>query len=437
MHSCQLVTSILASAVGRESSREEAEVKAKEEAEKQRVEREKHFQKEEQERLERKRRLEEIMKRTRKSDAGDKKDAKASSQVTKGRTSPGSSQNPQEPINNGAANAVSQSQGVPAAVAVNGVQPAGHQNGLSANGEAAKFGEPILAFEGGEPFLMKTPGTMKSQHVAAMAPAKRKTKPAPQTHPKQAKLEALLEDFDSEVKSRILHMREQKNQLLKEVDNRYNMALIKLPRAVRQMNWLDYFSSEKPKSPEVDNSKREEVTELENVLTENHAAAPKLIQKTSKKEPRAKSTSEDENTAPQSSTRKGKSKRPPVTSKKTRAQSVAKQPASSRKKPLFTPARNMLDSSLMMGATPLFTPRFDPRLPKTPAVRGPRHNEMVYHISANGSPIESSDNDIFINVPVGNGESIQLVAGQMDSVDLSSLDETALQTIRRLGVHNY
>lgn len=68
---------------------------------------------------------------------------------------------------------------------VNGVQPAAHQNGVSANGEAAHFeeiiqlnnggnpaqtqsalvSEPILAFEAGEPFLMKT-GPMKPQHVA-------------------------------------------------------------------------------------------------------------------------------------------------------------------------------------------------------------------------------------------------------------------------------
>uniref|UniRef100_A0A3P8U1V5 Si:ch73-281i18.7 n=1 Tax=Amphiprion percula TaxID=161767 RepID=A0A3P8U1V5_AMPPE len=61
--------------------REEAEAKAREEAERQRIDREKHFQKEEQERLERKKRLEEIMKRTRKSDAGEKKDIKASPQV--------------------------------------------------------------------------------------------------------------------------------------------------------------------------------------------------------------------------------------------------------------------------------------------------------------------------------------------------------------------
>lgn len=73
----------------------------------------------------------------------------------------------------------------PSAPVVNGVQPASHQNGVSANGEAADFeeiiqlnnggnqtqtqsglvSEPILAFEGGEPFLMKT-GPMKPQHVA-------------------------------------------------------------------------------------------------------------------------------------------------------------------------------------------------------------------------------------------------------------------------------
>ncbi|XP_075195961.1 ensconsin isoform X6 [Anomaloglossus baeobatrachus] len=54
--------------------REEAErlLKQKEESDRIKLEREKHFQKEEQERSERKKRLEEIMKRTRRSEAGDK-----------------------------------------------------------------------------------------------------------------------------------------------------------------------------------------------------------------------------------------------------------------------------------------------------------------------------------------------------------------------------
>ncbi|RXN08294.1 ensconsin-like isoform X7 [Labeo rohita] len=51
-----------------EPSPEEEEARQKEEAERLRLEREKHFQKEEAERMERKKRLEEIMKRTRRSD---------------------------------------------------------------------------------------------------------------------------------------------------------------------------------------------------------------------------------------------------------------------------------------------------------------------------------------------------------------------------------
>lgn len=149
-----------------QKQREEAEAKAREEAERQRLEREKHFQKEEQERLERKKRLEEIMKRTRKSDAGDKKDVKASPQVNAAAS--------------GAA-VLGPSQSAPAPVA-NGVQTATHQNGVSANGDfeeiiqlnnganpaqtqSARVGEPILAFEAGDSFRMKT-APMKPQHVA-------------------------------------------------------------------------------------------------------------------------------------------------------------------------------------------------------------------------------------------------------------------------------
>ena len=48
----------------------------------------------------------------------------------------------------------------------------------------------------------------------------------------------------SPVKTRVLLMKEQQMQLLTEIDNRYNMAIIKLPKAVRQMNWLLYFSKD-------------------------------------------------------------------------------------------------------------------------------------------------------------------------------------------------
>lgn len=70
---------------------------------------------------------------------------------------------------------------------INGVQPPKHQNGLSSNGDAAEFEEiiklsnhsgnsnngqgqpkdPIMAFDGGEQYMMKA-GPIKPQHVAGV-----------------------------------------------------------------------------------------------------------------------------------------------------------------------------------------------------------------------------------------------------------------------------
>nr|XP_020453304.1 borealin [Monopterus albus]XP_020453305.1 borealin [Monopterus albus]XP_020453306.1 borealin [Monopterus albus] len=267
-----------------------------------------------------------------------------------------------------------------------------------------------------------------------MAPRKRTTKQR-KNNPKSAKLEAFLDDFDLEVKTRVEQLKAKIDQLLKDVDSSYNMALIKLPTAVRQMPWLEHCKSDKLKSPEVDDAKRkEEAAIVESITAEDHAGLLKSVKKTTKKKKGAKSISEDE--YPPSTARKGKAARkPPATTKRATAKSVSKQNTSIRRssrKPLVTPARNMLDSSLMMGPTPLVTPRFDPRLPKTPAVRVPRHKERVYSISVNGSPVAAGTEDVIVSVPIGNGESIQLLASQMDSVDLSLLDEPALRSIRLL-----
>ncbi|KAM9512308.1 MAP7 domain-containing protein 1a isoform 12-T12 [Salvelinus alpinus] len=178
-----------------QKQREEAEAKAKEEAEKQRLDREKHFLKEEQERLERKKRLEQIMKRTRKTDGGEKKDTMSPppSQVNgkEAKSSKASADyQPSPEINKNTENDHSGLRDSSTVHVVNGVQPARHENGLSSKGDTAHFEEviqlanqgnssnggreksesdmptePILAFESDEPFLKKV-GPMKPQHVA-------------------------------------------------------------------------------------------------------------------------------------------------------------------------------------------------------------------------------------------------------------------------------
>ncbi|KAJ8289527.1 hypothetical protein GJAV_G00002330 [Gymnothorax javanicus] len=187
-----------------QKQKEEAEAKAREEAERQRLEREKHFQREEQERLERKKRLEEIMKRTRKTDAGEKKDAKPPSATqVNGKDAKLDSQSSKASTeyqpnfdgtmsNKEADEAQSEStmKESPAIPVVNGVQPLKQENGLTSKGEAGDFeeiitlsnhsdrngggpdkpesdmpAEPIMAFEAEEPFLKKA-SSMKPQHVA-------------------------------------------------------------------------------------------------------------------------------------------------------------------------------------------------------------------------------------------------------------------------------
>lgn len=172
-----------------QKQKEEAEARAREEAERQRLEREKHFQKEEQERLERKKRLEEIMKRTRKTDGGDKSKSPAVAQAPNKEAESSKDCQRMTEVNmpnlkteNGQ---ISQTQSTPDKV-VNGVQPTRHENGLSTKGDSANFEEiiqltnttnggleksessiatkPILAFESDESFLKKA-SVMTPQHV--------------------------------------------------------------------------------------------------------------------------------------------------------------------------------------------------------------------------------------------------------------------------------
>ncbi|XP_017279251.1 MAP7 domain-containing protein 1a isoform X4 [Kryptolebias marmoratus] len=174
-----------------QKQKEEAEANAREEAEKQRLERDKHFQKEEQERLERKKRLEEIMKRTRKTDGGDKKEAKSSpaanineSQAESSKASADYQPNPEVNLPNKTENG--QTGGSESLTVVNGVQPMRHENGLStkedhledfihltnqgnttngARDDSESSTKPILSFENEESFLKKA-GPLKPQHVA-------------------------------------------------------------------------------------------------------------------------------------------------------------------------------------------------------------------------------------------------------------------------------
>lgn len=49
------------------------------------------------------------------------------------------------------------------------------------------------------------------------------------------------------METRVKQLNEKTTQMLKDVDNAYNLALLKIPKAVRQMNWLEVFSKSPPR----------------------------------------------------------------------------------------------------------------------------------------------------------------------------------------------
>ncbi|XP_013009421.1 MAP7 domain-containing protein 1 isoform X2 [Cavia porcellus] len=158
-----------------QKQKEEAEARSREEAERQRLEREKHFQKEEQERQERRKRLEEIMKRTRKSEVAetkkqDRKEAEANNSspdpVRAAETLPSELQ--KEASEKGEPKPASQepqwslpSKELPGTL-VNGLQPlpAHQENGFSPKGPSedkslGRAPEALLPFAEAEAFLKK------------------------------------------------------------------------------------------------------------------------------------------------------------------------------------------------------------------------------------------------------------------------------------------
>ncbi|XP_027720394.1 borealin [Vombatus ursinus] len=243
------------------------------------------------------------------------------------------------------------------------------------------------------------------------------------------KLASFLKDFDREVQIRSKQIQSDAQNLIKEVDNLYNIEILRLPKALREMNWLEYFALGGSKQALEEAATADlDITEI-NKLTAEAIQTPLKAVKAKKAAKVAEMIKEEEaeNINPQTT----KAKKCPTTKK--RAQSVR---ANSRNKrsnqsSLVTPAMGRSDFS-MLGPTPGPTPRFDSRIFKTPGLRTPAARERIYNISVNGSPLADS-NEVFLTVPVGGGESMRLLASDLQKVDLAHLDPEALGNIKKLS----
>ncbi|XP_051892427.1 borealin [Pristis pectinata] len=251
---------------------------------------------------------------------------------------------------------------------------------------------------------------------------------------KHEKLQAFLKDFDIEVDRRKREMEKALNNLLITVDAYYSRAIMKLPLAVRQMNYLDYLamggSAEAVAEVEQKriNAACLEVEAIESEILKD-AAQLKTTRKRKQKTKHANDTvvNEGENLPPSTKmfrkakhgvTFSAKSRRPSActTNGRTRRASRTKELSSA----------NIAD---IWGPTPLITPKFDSRLPKT----GPRLRKMGERVySFTGSPLADAT-EMTINVPTGDGQNIQFLASKITNTDLSQLDDQTFKSFEQLS----
>uniref|UniRef100_A0A8C2LQF1 Borealin n=1 Tax=Cricetulus griseus TaxID=10029 RepID=A0A8C2LQF1_CRIGR len=265
-----------------------------------------------------------------------------------------------------------------------------------------------------------------------MAPKKGSSRGARANALRSRKLASFLKDFDREVQIRINQIESDRQNLLKEVENLYNIEILRLPKALREMNWLDYFALggnkqalEEAATADVD------ITEINKLTAEAIQTPLKSVKKRKVVQVDEVIMEEEEEEKNPKNLRSTRVKRCPPSKKRT--QSIQGRSRSKRLSHDFvTPAVSRLEPS-MVKPTPGVTPRFDSRVFKTPGLRTPAAREQIYNVSINGSPLADSK-EISLTVPVGGGASLRLLASDLQRFDIAQLNPETLGNIKKLSV---
>ncbi|XP_066477191.1 borealin [Tiliqua scincoides] len=270
------------------------------------------------------------------------------------------------------------------------------------------------------------------------------------------RVEAFLRDFEREVEFRVARIRAEEAALLKEVEDAFRVELLRLPPALRTMNWLSYYALggnekalEKAASVDLD------ITEITRLASEAVQTPLKSVRKAKKVKQAIETINEEADPLlvpvvkrarpdsasglPESTNLHHKPGKAKASAKKIPASKRSRPPSSRSirfsKRPsrgnFVTPASQPAHAVTLGGSTSAFTPKFDSSVFKTPGLRVPATHERVFLVSANGSPL--ADNNICITVPVGGGENVHLRASELSRRNLMQLNPDALGRVEKLS----
>uniref|UniRef100_A0A8C5IN65 Borealin n=1 Tax=Junco hyemalis TaxID=40217 RepID=A0A8C5IN65_JUNHY len=283
-----------------------------------------------------------------------------------------------------------------------------------------------------------------------MAPTKKKGN----SSVRRRKMEAFLQDFDREVERRLKQIEADGERMVQEVERMYDMAILRLPAAIRDLNWLEFFALARGENTLEDLAKADtEITKIPRLsadivdpllhIAEKVSRIKRTVEGDEEAEPpslpqqkRSRLASQCPSEAESGDARTGKVK---ASAKKPR---VARRPPSARvkgmnkrlsKNSFITPASGRMVDMCAQGGTSMVTPRFDPRMFKTPGLRTPAINERVYTFSAKGSPLAEPE-DVILTLPLGGGESIRLTEKDLTKKNFLQLNPKAQGLMQKLSV---
>ncbi|XP_060538661.1 borealin isoform X1 [Pantherophis guttatus] len=288
-----------------------------------------------------------------------------------------------------------------------------------------------------------------------MAQGKRRptARGAPKASALNKRVDAFLKDFDREVRARLAQVRAAGESLKKDVENLSNMEVLRLPLALRKMNWVAFLALggsdkalEQVASSEVDIA---EITLLASrAIRTPFRTAKKAKQaietideemETSllpagKKSRQENQAAVDPEVAPQKPGKVQTSTKRPPNSKRTRPPSSRAKNFRKSRLSKVNPITPASQGNPSKAATPLFTPagKFDSSVFRTPGLRAPAAHERVFSISVNGSPL-ADRSEVFLTVPLGGGENVRIRASELSERDLAGLSAQALGSVKKLS----
>jgi len=286
---------------------------------------------------------------------------------------------------------------------------------------------------------------------------------------RKAKLDVYLKDLNMQVEERIEKMKARGYDMICTVKGAFSLEILKLPMHIRKMKLNDYLAQ----GGEVNDAALTEASKLVSEMTrsilkpasemaargplidrgnlplktpsgckvknDNQAATVKVTEaeslepSTAPRSLRPRKRKDASPSTTENSTRSAKSRKtkdtgsiimvPPSTGKRTskRMQSKAQ---------FVTPAAR----AVTYNNTPMVTPKFDPRLPLTPALlREPKAGERIMSLS--GSPIvnHGPDSNAQVFIPLGNGRTFHLnTTSHLSPSQPTVLDEAARKNVELL-----